>query len=106
MSCTWCGAAVASDEGFRCVEPAGARLATFCRLEHIVAWGLRGAHWEAAPADLTASVEGDCSFCGGELPDTRVIVVRARGEARVTDGFCNVDHLVQWAKAGGHYARW
>jgi hypothetical protein len=29
--------------------------------------------------------------------------VRSRGEHRVTDGFCGVEHLLEWAKAGGRY---
>ena len=49
MSCTWCGEPVATGEGFRALEPAGARLATFCRLEHVVPWAIRGAYWEPAP---------------------------------------------------------
>ena len=106
MSCTWCGAEVERDAGFRCYEPAGERAATFCRLEHIVAWGLRGAHWEPAPGPVAADPPETCSFCGEPPPDTFLIVIRARGEARVLDGFCSVDHLVAWAKAGGRYARW
>jgi hypothetical protein len=29
--------------------------------------------------------------------------VRARGEHRIADGFCSVEHLLDWAKAGGRY---
>jgi hypothetical protein len=29
--------------------------------------------------------------------------VRSRGDARIPDGFCGVDHLREWAKAGGRY---
>ena len=103
-ACTWCGTAVASGDGFRALEPAGARRATFCRLEHVVPWAIRGAYWEPAaddvepPADLTA-----CAHCGASLGDAPVLLVRERGEARVADGFCSVDHLLAWAKAGGRY---
>jgi hypothetical protein len=31
------------------------------------------------------------------------MLVRQRGEARVGDGFCSVEHLLEWAKAGGRY---
>ena len=44
--CSWCGAAVAADDGFRVAEPEGERKAVFCRLEHVVPWVIRGAHWE------------------------------------------------------------
>jgi hypothetical protein len=103
-ACTWCGAAVAAGDGFRALEPAGARRATFCRLEHVVPWAIRGAYWEPAddavepPADLTA-----CAQCGAALGDAPVLLVRERGDARVPDGFCSVDHLLAWAKAGGRY---
>ena len=43
--CAWCGAAVDAEDGFRAYEPAGSRAAVFCRLEHIVPWAIRGAHW-------------------------------------------------------------
>ena len=46
--CSWCGEAVPADDGFRAFEPAGERRAVFCRLEHVVPWVIRGAHW--APA--------------------------------------------------------
>ena len=46
-TCTWCGAEVEPDDGFRAYEPAGDRRAVFCRLEHLIPWSLKGAHWEA-----------------------------------------------------------
>jgi uncharacterized protein involved in copper resistance len=107
MTCTWCGEPVAAGEGFRAFEPAGARRAVFCRLEHVVPWAIRGATWEPAtgapPAE--ASALEACAWCGADLAEaTRVLVVRARGEQRVADGFCTVEHLLAWAKAGGRYA--
>jgi hypothetical protein len=103
-ACTWCGTDVATGDGFRALEPAGARRAVFCRLEHVVPWAIRGAHWEplaedvAVPADVTA-----CAHCGARLGDAPVLLVRERGDARVADGFCSVEHLLEWAKAGGRY---
>ncbi len=44
-----------------------------------------------------------CSQCGEELGEVRVLLVRHRGEHRVSDGFCTVDHLADWAKAGGRW---
>jgi hypothetical protein len=105
-SCTWCGASVHADDGFRLYEFAGARRATFCRLEHVVPWAIQGAHWEPGePIDAFSIEEGPatCSHCGEQLDDVRVLLVRHRGEHRIPDGFCSVDHLLEWAKAGGRW---
>jgi hypothetical protein len=86
---------------------AGRRRAVFCRLEHIVAWAIRGARWEPLPEGGHARAEelvDDCAHCGARLEEAHVLLVRARGEHRVPDGFCSVDHLLEWAKAGGRYA--
>jgi len=37
------------------------------------------------------------------LPDTRLVLVRHRGEHRIPDAFCSVDHLDAWARAGGRW---
>lgn len=102
--CTWCGDPVERDDGFRAYEPAGERCATFCRLEHVVPWAIRGAHWEAGGLARPPAGSGmTCSHCGAELGDVRVLLVRHRGEHRIADGFCNVEHLAEWAKAGGRW---
>jgi hypothetical protein len=106
LICSWCGQAVDPDDGFRLFEPAGARRAAFCRLEHVVPWGIQGAHWE--PGELTEPTSVDqelriCSHCGEELGEVHLLLVRHRGDARVPDGFCSVDHLLEWAKAGGRW---
>jgi hypothetical protein len=104
--CTWCGAPVGPEDGYRAEEAAGARRAVFCRLEHVVPWGLQGAHWEPGsptePAAVAESLER-CSHCGEALPDVGIVFVHHRGEHRVADGFCRPDHLVEWAKAGGRW---
>lgn len=105
--CTWCGAEVAAGDGFRAYGPAGLRRARFCRLEHVVAWGLRGAHWEAGEEGEAAGADEavtTCAWCQAALGDAHVLLVRARGEHRIPDGFCTVDHMVSWAKAGGRWA--
>jgi len=105
--CTWCGANVEGDDGFRAYEPAGGRRAVFCRLEHVVPWAIQGPHWEAGELTEPASIERGpltCAQCGRELGDVHVLLVRHRGEARVPDDFCSVDHLLDWAKAGGRWA--
>jgi hypothetical protein len=104
--CTWCGTEVEADDGFRAYEPAGERRAVFCRLEHIIPWAIQGAHWEAGAMSESPTLDEDtrnCSHCGAELGDTHVLLVRHRGEHRVPDGFCSVDHLNEWAKAGGRW---
>ncbi|MGH2957347.1 MAG: hypothetical protein ACRDL6_10170 [Solirubrobacterales bacterium] len=125
--CTWCGAEVEADDGFRAYELAGERRAVFCRLEHLIPWAIQGAHWDAGGARVpdgarvgdsaTRGVrEGnqiygeanvhqptECSQCGAELGDVHVLLVRHRGEHRVADAFCSVDHMEQWAKAGGRW---
>jgi hypothetical protein len=72
----------------------------------VVPWALKGAHWAAGtpaePEGLTKSIDL-CAQCGEPLPDTRVFLIRHRGEHRIPDGFCSVDHMGAWAKAGGRW---
>jgi hypothetical protein len=106
-TCTWCGAPIPLDDGFRVFEPAGERRAAFCRLEHVVPWAIQGAHWEPGELDEPSGVEdrgrATCSHCGAGLDQVHVLLVRHRGESRIPDGFCSVDHLLDWAKAGGRW---
>jgi hypothetical protein len=104
--CTWCGAEVEHDDGFRAYEPAGERRAAFCRLEHIIPWSIQGPHWEAgALTEPHAIDEGPltCSQCGKQLGEVHVLLVRHRGEHRIPDDFCSLEHMVEWAKAGGRW---
>ena len=39
------------------------------------------------------------------LGEAHLLLVRHRGEHRIPDGFCSVDHLLEWAKAGGSWRR-
>ena len=106
-SCTWCGAGVEDDDGFRLYEPAGDRRAAFCRLEHVDPVGDPGPalgagcarraarHRRASPAPARTAAR--------ELGDVHVLLVRHRGENRIPDDFCSVDHLLEWAKAGGRW---
>ena len=105
-TCTWCGAGVETEDGFRLYEPAGVRRAVFCRLEHVIPWGIQGEHWE--PGDLDEPEPADrgpftCAHCGAALGEVRLVLVRHRGENRIADDFCSVDHLLAWAKAGGRW---
>lgn len=104
--CAWCGVDVDDDEGFRAAEPEGERRAAFCRLEHVVPWAMQGAHWEAGrllDADDEGVALGVCAQCGHEVGATRVLLVRHRGEHRIADAFCRVDHLQDWARRGGRW---
>ena len=104
--CTWCGTEVEDDDGLRAYEPAGERRAVFCRLEHVIPWAMQDAHWEAGAFTEPPSLDEGatrCSHCDAELGDVHVLLVRHRGEHRVADGFCSVEHMEQWAKAGGRY---
>jgi hypothetical protein len=105
-TCTWCGVEVEADDGFRAYEPAGERRAVFCRLEHIIPWTIQDAHWEAGTLTEPPNLDEDvkhCSHCDAELGDVHVLLVRHRGEYRVADGFCSVDHMNEWAKSGGRW---
>jgi hypothetical protein len=106
-SCSWCGTAIEREDGWRAQEIPGARRASFCRLEHVVPWNFRGAHWEAGdidePSGLTDSI-GVCAHCGDPLGDVQVVLVRHRGEHRIPDAFCSADHMAEWAKSGGRWA--
>jgi hypothetical protein len=101
--CTWCGADVEPDDGFRAYEPAGERKAAFCRLEHLVPWRIQGAIWEPGRAPELGDAPSSCSHCDAALGDVRVLLVRHRGEHRIADGFCSVEHMADWAKAGGRW---
>ena len=98
--CTWCGTDV--EDAYRVYEPAGDRRAVFCRLEHIVPWAIRGASWEPGPPIDDPQLQ-NCSFCDAALADAHVLLLRSRGEHVIPDGFCGVQHLLEWAKQGGRY---
>jgi hypothetical protein len=104
--CAWCGRAVEPDDGYRLGEAPGERRAAFCRLEHVIPWTIQGAHWEAGriaePPGLADSLAA-CTQCGESLSDVYVVLVRHRGEHRIPDAFCSVEHLAAWAKAGGRW---
>jgi len=104
--CSWCGVDVGADEGFRAAEEAGARVAVFCRLEHVVPWAMQGPHWDAGVLRDRPGSERElnrCAQCGAAVDDTRVLLVRHRGEHRIADAFCGSDHLLAWARAGGRW---
>jgi hypothetical protein len=105
-SCSWCGAAIGPGDGWRADEVPGARRAAFCRLEHVVPWALQGPHWDAGesvePSGVAEQLEA-CAHCQTVLGDVHVVLVRHRGEHRIPDAFCSVDHMADWAKSGGRW---
>jgi hypothetical protein len=106
IRCSWCGEAVEPQDGWRLQEMPGARKAAFCRLEHVVPWSIQGPHWDAGEIEEPSGTAEDldaCAQCGAALGDVRLVLVRHRGEHRIPDGFCSVDHLADWAKSGGRW---
>jgi hypothetical protein len=103
--CSWCGQPIEPHDGWRLHEQPGARRAAFCRLEHVVPWAIQGARWEPAEERAEPSQAGDCARCGEPLGAVRLVLVRHRGEHRIVDTFCSVDHLADWAKSGGRWRR-
>jgi hypothetical protein len=84
----------------------GERRAVFCRLEHVIPWSIQGAHWDAGELTEPVGLEEEairCSHCDAELTHAHILLVRHRGDYRVADAFCSVDHLNDWAKAGGRW---
>src|SRR4051794_19461699 len=70
--CTWCGARVDREDGYRIAESPGERRAVFCRLEHVVPWALQGAHWMAGTPEEPSHVADGldaCAHCGEPLGD-------------------------------------
>ncbi len=103
-TCSACGTAVADDRGFRLSEPEADRHAVFCSLEHVVVWSQAGGEWR--PASLLEEDDlgeglGRCAHCGDALSYGRVLLVRHRGPLRIADALCGVEHLAEWAAAGG-----
>ena len=92
------------DDGFRLREEPGARRAVFCRLEHVVPWAIQGAALGApARSSGEAATRSTAAPTAGGARGRPLVLVRHRGEHRIPDGFCSVDHLRAWAKAGGRW---
>jgi hypothetical protein len=100
--CSWCGEPIGPGDGWRLHEQPGARRAAFCRLEHAVPWAMRGARWDPGESGELPTPPA-CAQCGTTLGDVRLVLVRHRGEHRIPDAFCSVDHMADWAKSGGRY---
>ena len=82
-----CGNQIDREDHF---EVVGAGAVKLCRVEHIVAWLLRGARW----ADGSSAGE-----------DQSLMLVRRRSGAEMTESFDSPQALRVWASAGGHWAK-
>jgi len=102
--CAWCGVGIHPDEGFRLAGRDGAPQVAFCRLEHVVPWAMRKPDWHGGPCG-EEEIEGlgRCAHCAEPLGEEHIVLVRHRGQHRIGDAFCEVSHLLAWAKAGGRY---
>lgn len=95
--CARCGKDLDSNNMYLAHDSSSARSAGLCRVEHIVAWVMRGAEWqvekpwELAPDERTAE---------GEIE-----LLRRRDGTETTTAFESPDALRQWASAGGPWAR-
>jgi hypothetical protein len=102
--CSWCGVDVGPNDGFRRPSRWASAALSSAGSSTSSRGSIQGAHWDAGtilqPGDPDDGL-GRCAHCGGALDDRRVLLVRHRGEHRIADAFCGVDHLLAWAKAGG-----
>lgn len=95
-SCARCGTKIDAAECFIVRDAVGPNTAHLCRLEHIVAWVLRGADWQLErPWDVP---EAERNATGA------VNLERVRAGAASITEFDDVDALRRWASAGGPWA--
>lgn len=85
-----CGNAVDPDDSYKVMDPESDEFAWICRVEHLVAWVLRGAGWDSGSANAA--------------PDVPLILERHRAGARTTYEFENPEALRAWASAGGPWS--
>ena len=100
---SWCGRSSPTTASAPTSPPAsGAPI--FCRLEHVVPWAIQGAHWEAgALAEPPALERGRRAAAPTAAPSSATSacsLVRHRGEHRIADDFCSVDHLLRMGEGG------
>lgn len=85
-----CGNSIDRDDAYKVVDPASDEFAWICRVEHLVAWVMRGAGWDSGT-----------SSAGAEAP---LALERHRAGATTTHEFDNPEALRAWASAGGPWA--
>lgn len=116
MDCSWCGAAAPAEGGYRLLDIEGRRRLAFCRLEHVIPWIIREGRRQRGEIELPTpdelsdareSLAESCSQCDRRLDASTksLLLVRERAGERIEDSFCEMEHLRQWAAAGGRWAR-
>ena len=84
--CARCGREIDPDEHYEVVGVASVKL---CRVEHIVAWVMRGARWkDGTPSGASEPLE----------------LIRRRAGSEINERFESPEELRAWASAGGHWA--
>jgi hypothetical protein len=101
--CARCGRDLGDGDAFALTGGDPGERASFCRLEHVVAWVLRGATWDPAGsvARRPAELPERCSQCDASAP--ALVLVHHRLGSEVIDGFCSIEHLRAWCSAGGRW---
>lgn len=103
--CDWCGTEVLYGEGYRLIQPKRNLGATFDRLEHVVPWLMKKNDWHIwNSVEVPEGVSPVSAQGGAELDGGAYYLVHHRGEARIADGFNTTEEVLEWAKAGGHFA--
>lgn len=95
-ACARCGKAIDPDDSFLVIAGAGGGQAAICRVEHIVAWVMRGAGWQS---------ERPWEDGVPKAADGPVTLIRRRAGAELDEQFESPEGLRAWASAGGHWAR-
>lgn len=104
--CDWCGVDLDVDQGYRLFWPDKSLGTAFCRLEHIVPFLMQKDDWHIWTAlRVSSDLPQTSTATGEELGEDALFLVHHRGEHRITDGFEDKETLLQWARAGGHFAR-
>ena len=103
--CDWCGMELTEDMGYRLLWPDKSLGTAFCRLEHIVPFLMQKDQWHIwKGVDVPADAPAVSSANGHELGENALYLVHHRGEHRIPDSFEGKEELLEWAKAGGHFA--
>ena len=104
--CDWCGTEVLETEGFRLIQPKRNLGATFDRLEHVVPWLMKKNDWHIWDnVEVPDAVSPVSAQSGVELNDSAYYLVSHRGDERIADGFDTTEEALEWAKAGGRWAK-
>jgi len=103
--CDWCGVELTDDMGYRLLWPDKSLGTSFCRLEHIVPFLMQKDQWHIRKGvEVPAGAPAVSTATGNELGENALHLVHHRGEHRIPDSFEGKEDLLEWARAGGHFA--